>query len=283
MKFRFLKYGIPASLVIFMINLNSCDNTIAPYEESEVLFSIYGGLNMSETSHMIRVGDVNQPLRADSTRELDAEVSFKKPEAGDALELSGEREAYEELYVHNFPLDLEIKPGNTYKIEAERSDGKTASASAEAPKITDAYASPRGDNCETEIEVEFPDAPYARRIEAEVGFSYDNDTFWVTLQPELNEDDEVVARFTPQEVIDEVFDENPPCPEEIDDEPRIQCQDFDDENMKISFKHFGSDWDDYNTPIDPLESADVNDGLGFFGIYQEGFHTVPVDTFWVFC
>lgn len=274
---------IPLSFIILMIQLHGCNNTIDPFEESEALLSIYGGFNMSETRHMIRVGDVNQPLRADSTRELDAQVSLEIPEDGEVFELSGKRSAYEELYVHNFPIDLEIEPGKTYKIEAQRSDRKTVSSTAKAPQITDAYATPRGENCETEIEVDFPEALHSRRIEAEVGFTYEYDTFWVPLEPELNDEDEVVARFTPQEVIDEIFPENPPCPEGIHDEPRIQCRDFDDDYMQISFKHFGPDWDDYDTPINPLESADVKDGLGFFGIYHEGFHTVPVDTFWVFC
>ncbi len=270
---------LPAFVLLL---ISGCDNTIEPFEEDETNYSMYGYFKMSEDEHYIRVKDVNRPLLADSTRDIDVEVTFKNLTRDEETVLEGERVELEDLYVHNFPVEVDVNPLDEYELVAERSSGETSKASVDVPEWTDAIVTPEDQSCTTEVEVKFPEAAKRQRIEARAGFEMNNQTYWITQFANYDEDDNVTVTFVPQEMINVMFIEDYQPGDDLFSAPPYECSDMDADYFLVEYFHYGSDWDDYGHPIDPLESFDVENGLGFIGGFHKEEITFPVDTTTVF-
>ena len=268
--------------ICYLILLSGCDNSIEPFAERETNYSLYGYFKMSEDRHYMRVKDINKPLLADSTKEIDVEVTFRNLTQGKETVLEGERKRFEDLYVHNFPVDQEVNPLDEYELVAERSTGETSRATVDVPQKTDAIPTPENESCTTEVAVTFPDAAKHLRIDAQVGFEYNGQTLWTPRMAGYDEHDNVSLSFVPQQMINVMFIDGYEPGDDLLFTPPVECTDLDTDQFYVEYYHFGPDWDDYGRPIDPLESFDVENGLGFIGAFHKETLAFPVDTTGIF-
>lgn len=265
------------ALIVFgsTVLLAGCDNTIEPFDEETGLYSIYGYLSLSEESNVIRVRHLNEPLDSDAARELDAEVRLENVEDGTTERLESSLQEFDGVYVHNFEVTMPVEPETQYQLTVERSDGATATSAATTPNIGEVDYGPEGEDCDTPIRITFHDIENPLLVLVSPGFYWQENKYATQWYPERGEGNTAILEFTPEDVIwAEFCDDLLGCPPPPD---HPTCADFDDEHLHIHYYHFGPEWLEHNLPVDPLESFDVEDGLGFFGGLREGTFSIRVD------
>ncbi|MGN8225792.1 hypothetical protein [Gracilimonas sp. BCB1] len=253
---------------IFLLGgiLLSCDNTLDPLNEEVGIFSIYGALDLDDSTHYIRVRDLNAPFTAEATRKIDAEVTFENLDLGTSLTLQGERKEYDGMYLHNFLINGEIQPDTEYRITARRSDGATTSVSVTTPVRSQVLAAPIDQNCYTPIEVEFEPLK-SGTISYFVAYSYLNDLripVQGVLKSEENSSERVSFTFTPIDLVSRLINQS----------GNLNCSDMDNEIFYLYYTHYSSGFYEkiMNDPFDILQSTQR---LG--SLYQDVFE-IPIDT-----
>ncbi len=272
---------IPAVFISVMV-FSSCDNTIQPFEDEDAVLSIYGYFKLSDSTHYIRVRDINQPLEVEATKELDADVTLENLENGNIMSLNGHTELMGELYAHNFPVDKPVQPRTKYRLTAENPDGKKAVSYATTPPFTQAEALQVDEHCTTEVEVIFPEVEKSSRLRTRVGFYYSNNFYSLGYHPEENDDGISSIQFEPQGLINIIFMDEFELWHHPYENPPVRCNELDKDHFRIEYRHYGPEWDGYRIPVSPVESIDVKRGLGFFGAFYDNLYDVPVDTAFVY-
>lgn len=257
--------------------LYGCDNTIEPFDEETGLFSIYGYLSLSEESNVIRIRDLNTPLLRDSTRELDAKATLENLDDGTTEQLKSNRIEFDGIYVHNFEVTMPVEPETEYRLTVERSDGAQATSTATTPTLGEVTYGPEGEDCYSPIRITFRDIDDPLLVPVSLSFYVDGDKWKIQWYPVRGEGDTAVLEFTAEEVA-KFFE----CDETLGCPPK--CAASDDEEIHVHYYHFGPEWInedipwiDQDIPINPLESLDIDDGLGFFGGLREGSFTIAIN------
>ena len=121
------------------VTLAGCDDTFDPFRESDVLYSVYGHLDVAADTQRIRVSPIRRPLYTVSPDPVDAMVVIEELESGRMIQFVpatvGRLAANfgETLYATNFITTEVIRPRSTYRISIRRSDGAEASAVVRTP------------------------------------------------------------------------------------------------------------------------------------------------------
>lgn len=110
-----------------------CDNTFVPWEENDQYhFSIYGYLDASADTQWVRVMPVREDLFPEP-KPIDAIVTLEHIETGESVVMNDSLFSFFQGYVLNFWTTMKLHPEQTYRITAERSDGKTSHARVQLP------------------------------------------------------------------------------------------------------------------------------------------------------
>lgn len=280
-------FGIAFLLIAFVVS--GCDErSISPLEESSGTYSVYGALSIDQTPNYIRIRDLTVPFLSDSARTLDAEVTFEDLQEGTTTTLRDSVVNFGGNYTHNFIVDQQLEPDRSYQLTVERSDGTTVTSMATTPEITEVVLSetprPNGDvvlGCTVQMTFSYRNVVEPESIRMEVGFQYQGQVHWAEVgkvaQLEHKEGaDEMFVRMSPRNLLVEVFP--PPGIDNPSINPRflsptVNCNQLDTNMVRIRYDHFGPEWDNINRergPINPLESMDVEGGLGFLGAFRSG-------------
>jgi hypothetical protein len=268
--FKNLTIGI---ILFFLLTSPGCDNTFDPVNEEKGLYSIYGYLDLYKDVNYIRVKDLNKSLLQDTSSTIDAEVTFKNLDTGTSQTLQDSIVEFDGVKTHNFRTTMDIQSDTRYRVTVERSDGRKMTATATAPPIAETNVTPAFPNCTTQVDISFDPAEGVNALDLEVGFHYDSEIFWARSNKFLKDQDgQVVAIFTPKNILDEVFGGvNPSIPIEG---ANLYCHQLDHGTFHIRYTHFGPDLFE-NTISDTLK---IPGGAGRFGaLYRDSF-TFEVDT-----
>ena len=131
-------------LLLLALGLACNDGVVDPFDNDGRYFTIYGFLDVLETSHAVRVVPVTRVPQIitepdDPRAEIDAVVRSTDLTTG---EVTRWRHALERLddgtYGHVFRAAFLVQPGRAYRLEVSRNDGKTASAETRVPYIGEA-------------------------------------------------------------------------------------------------------------------------------------------------
>lgn len=274
--------------------LTGCDErSISPLEESGGVYSVYGALSLDESTNYIRIRDLSIPFLSDSAKNLDAEVVFEDLQAGTSTMLDDTVVNFSGNYAHNFILDQELEPESTYRLTVNRSDGESVTSLATTPAITDVSMSvsdtPDPIDCSVSITFTYANVKDIEDIRMEIGFSYQGGVHWseigkVDQLRHRDNADEMYLTLNTQQLMVEVFP--PPA---IDNPginplfllPTVRCNQLDSGTVRIRYLHFGPEWDSINQergPLNPLESLDIEGGLGFLGAYRTDSYTYEINT-----
>ena len=123
-------------IAIISIGLFSgCDDTVDPFIESERYFSLFGAMNMNADTQFVRVEPVTQDIFRDPGDPIDAELRSIDMTSSDTLVWTDSLFTFDDgKKAHIFFAPLRVRPGRTYRIEAERSDGNITSIETTVPQ-----------------------------------------------------------------------------------------------------------------------------------------------------
>ncbi|MEX0647886.1 MAG: hypothetical protein WEA56_10400 [Balneolaceae bacterium] len=121
-------------LLLSWLITTGCNETFEPWQENDqYYFSIYGYLDASADTQWVRV----MPVREDLLLEpgpIDASVTLTHMESGNTVAMNDSLyEFAHNTYAYNFWATTNLQPGQTYRITAERRDGKSSHAEVVLP------------------------------------------------------------------------------------------------------------------------------------------------------
>lgn len=282
-------------LALTLILFAGCeDRNISPFEENSSTYSIYGAMELDTIPNYIRVKDVTIPFLSDSAKNIDAKVTFEDLHEGTSTVLRDTVVNFSGNYTHNFIVEQQLKPDNTYKLTVEGPDGETATSTATTPSVTEVELS-IGDQelpedfevpCRQEMTFTYKNVPEPESIRMDIGFKYAGKYQWaevgfVDQLRHADDSDEMFLTLSPHQLLIEVF----PPPGSIEGRdprylnPSVSCRQLDSKEVRVQYFHFGPEWESVNKetgPTDPTKSPDIEDGLGFLGAYHTGEYSFEI-------
>lgn len=289
MNYRVYQLFLGSIILLLLTITQGCEErSISPLEESSGTYSVYGALSIDQNTNYIRVRDLTIPFLSDSARSIDAIVTFEDLESGTGTVLEDSVVNFGGNYTHNYILEQQLQPDHRYSLTVERSNGESVTSLATTPAITNVELSetprPSGDvvlGCTVQMTFSYQNVVEPETIRMEVGFDYQNEIHWAEVgkvaELEYKDGvDEMFVRMSPRNLLVEVFP-----PPGIDNpalnprflSPTVDCDQLDSDLVRIRYDHFGPEWDNINQedgPLNPLESNDIEGGLGFLGAYRSG-------------
>jgi hypothetical protein len=276
-------------LVGYAISSVGCsDNKIDPFEDNAGLFSVYGALSLHESPNYIRVKDLTQEFFSDSARSIGAEVTFEDLQSGSIATLQDTVVKISGEYTHNFILNQNLQPNRSYRLNVEHPSGESVSSIATTPGITQISVSAAENvSCLDFIGVSFKNVKFPEDIRMSVGFEYQGIIRWQIIgrvvQLKLQEEnDEKSFRAPTMDLLMEVFPHprlGDPRVNQHELLPVVLCHELSSDTVYVDYFHFGPEWIDYEEEFttDPLNSIDVQGGLGFLGAFRRDTFTYTID------
>lgn len=257
-----------AFICTLVLVTGACDTLLEPFDDETGVYSIHGILTLSEDTHYVRIRDINQPVTSDSTPGLDATVTLQNLDEGTTDILTDSVVSFDGTYTHNFRVDTDIQPGDSYELTVERSDGETATARATMPPVTEVEVSAHEPIfCLTGPVFDFINVPDPRLVEISIGVPWNDSYRWV------DRDVETQSGFLVWRVLEEAL---PRSVTAARDSNRY-CTLLPDNKLLVAYTHYGPDWPADSTRLNPVKS-NVHNGLGLFGGLHRDTLTVTVDT-----
>lgn len=245
--------------------LTACDNSLDPVNRQKGLYSLYGSLNVDKDTNYIRIKNLNTPFVKDSTRKIDANVSLRNLDNGASEVMSDSVVKFKGIYTHNFYTTMDIEEATDYELSIRRSDGKSARALATTPEIADVQTGPEGQTCYSEIEMRFQPVAPEDELNLSIGFDLRGERYWAFPVPERVEDNTLVFRFTPKDILDRVF--NPFTGD------GVCCFQLSNSKFYVKYTHFGPNYLKGTT-----DTLAIPGGTGRFGGLYDRSYSFPIDT-----
>jgi len=129
------RFGAVVVLACSML-IGGCDSTdVDPFLSTTRYYSIYGSLDMQLTTQFLRVVQIDTLFGIDDDAPIDAVVRSIDLITSDVEIWRDSLFAFPDgTHGHVFLSNLRIKPGHTYRIEVERSDGAMTWAETTVPE-----------------------------------------------------------------------------------------------------------------------------------------------------
>jgi hypothetical protein len=271
-------------ILVTIAAFTACERSVEPFEEDQGIYSIYGALEVGAETNIIRVRNLLEPFRADSSFPFDATVTFQDLQTGETTQLRDSVVNFEVGRTNNFILEQDLELDSQYQITVERSDGEQVTSVATTPALTEvSYFPTQFINCETKIDFRFRNVEQSELVQMEIGATYQGDVHWaeMDLVSEVEYDTQLEVhrvQMSPRNLLVEVFTPVLPDNPYFDPYtlfPTVSCDELDNNTIQIRYKHFGPEWQT-GRPITrggiDTDSGDVENGLGFLGAFR-------VDTF----
>lgn len=271
-------------LLVFTLVVSAiigCEEDFEAFEE-DLPFSVYGYLTPDFKRNYIRVKDLTVPLIADSTRELDATVTFEDLETGAKKILNDTIVEFEGIFFHNFMVRDTLEYERTYQIEVTQEDGPGISTTATLPTRTEFSKYHPVDRCDVPITFTIDNIEEYRFLdEVLIGYKIGGFKRWYNVpDTRIYSSGENSYSFTykPMEIINLHLDRS----EYEDHEWEViqnECYEMEHDRFLIEYTVLSEDWFGQNIrPFNPLESPDVINGLGLVGGLDNKEFEVEIDT-----
>ncbi len=124
-----------AGLIIYLaVFFAGCDETLEPFKENDrFIFSIYGWLDASDENHWIRVINLQEEVDR-SGGGINGTVTLENLSTGEQTTFSDSLFQYtDNIFAYNFFANTPLKPSETYKLRATRTDGAESSVTIRMP------------------------------------------------------------------------------------------------------------------------------------------------------
>lgn len=279
------------SVTLLTFSISGCkDSEIDPFEDEIGVYSIYGAMDLHDSLNVIRVRDLNTFFNSDSSKYLDATVTFFDIQENTSQILKDSVVQFPTNYTHNFMLKKHFEPSSPYRVEVERSDGVKVSSNFTTPGITETKFIHTGNrvHCYTPIQFVFKNVLPDEQIRIDVGVNYQEKIHWIEftgicITEYIEERHELVITAKPYLLLDffwpkPKWDPPPNCRDPR--YPTVLCDDLSSDDFIIRYLHLGPEWMKIYPvrPRIPDEVGDVENGLGFLGAFRQDTLVFTVDT-----
>lgn len=252
-----------------------CDNSLESLDSQRGFYSIYGLLDFDSEDNYIRVKDLNKPLLADSTRELNVTVRFENLDTGEEEVLADSVVRFDGVYTHNFAVTLDLLPDNTYRVTAEGPEGGESHAVATTPQFVDVGVPPPTVNCSTWVEVTFDPVLPDEDLAVMAGFEYQEEGYFggektkvLSVEVPAQKNDSVVyLNFRIQSLINRASRNS-------DLEPAPECFEMNTDRLFLEYTHYSADFFGQNES----DTTNVPGGAGRFGALYRDTLSFQIDT-----
>lgn len=270
------RFFYPLIIILsFLIAISGCDNTLNAVDEEKGEYSIYGYLDLYADVNFIRVKNLNTNLLQDTVDTIDATVILENLNNGTNETLNDSIVEFDDVKTHNFLSTMNIEPATEYRVSVENADGKVTSATTATPKIAETNIEPVAANCTTQVHLNFDPVINRNALDLKVGFHYDDQEFWVRANKFLIEsDEEVIASFTPYDILDDAFALTSPDDVLGGDPLRVFCDRLDNEIFMAQYTHYSSEIHSNNI----TDTLRITGGTGRFGAFYKDSFTFRIDT-----
>ena len=282
------------SLIAFSFFQQSCiETTINPFEDEVELFSIYGAIDLSNTSNIIRIKKLTEPLLQDVSSITPFDVLLSEIESDEEYQLTQEIVNFNGNYTFNYPINIPIKSNSSYKFTMIAPDGGESIAIANTPGIVIPSVDTLGTNnngpfkfenteCTTEHEFIFSNVKEGEQLYMFSGVNYGDSTLWartatVDKLTRIDNTDSLEALLSVRQLL---FDHFPLSDDRFASlnpriwPPTVDCDELDNNEIQIRYLHFSSDWKgldgDEITTFFLFDSEAVKNGKGFIGGMNKG-------------
>lgn len=226
----------------------------------------------SDLNH-VRVKDLNDLLLRDSTRNLDANVSWINLDNGVSHQLDHLVVEFDSIYTHNFPIPYTIEDATNYRLLIEGTDGGTAWADIYTPEFAEMTISPDVPvySCSDPIEFTFEPVLSREPFITEGIINRGMNAMLTFKEEEEEEVDDKKWTFRYNSVEDllqwiEKVVIGCPC--------TLTCSDLTDNVIHIAYQHYSSGYFGQTT----LDTTSVTGGAGRFGAFYHDTVSFVVDT-----
>lgn len=114
--------------------LSGCNETFEPWQENDQYhFSMFGYLDASADTQWVRIMPVREELFLEP-RPLDFIVTMEHAESGESIVMQDSLFSYFQGYAWNFRSEMDIRPGQTYRITASHPDGRSSHTTVQLPE-----------------------------------------------------------------------------------------------------------------------------------------------------
>lgn len=267
------------SLAIIVFLWPGCENSIQPLDRETGIYSIYGTLDLKQETNFVRVKDLNKTLLEDTAGTINATVVLTDLNNGFQDIMQDSIIEFDGVKTHNFYTNMEILPGNRYRVSVERDDGRTVTADAITPEFANTNIEPVMETCETPIQVSFNPVEDRNNLSLSVGFNYKGELRWIPPRENIvtgpddvdNSEKTEIFSFTPKSILD-LFTGNTGL--FSSDAEELWCHQLDNDQFYIRYTHYGSDFFE-NTTSDSIQ---IPGGTGRLGALYNDTLNFKIDT-----
>ncbi len=119
--------------IVTFVGFTSCEQAFSPVNEnSPYIYAIQGYLDASADTQWVRVMPIRNSI--DLEQNPPATVTLEHPESGNTAVMNDSLFDYIYTHARNFWSTMDIEPGQTYTVTAERSDGASSSVTVTLPE-----------------------------------------------------------------------------------------------------------------------------------------------------
>ncbi|MEX2601806.1 MAG: hypothetical protein WD355_09175 [Balneolaceae bacterium] len=132
---RSFQVTIAGILFLLCLWVTACDEVFDPYQPNDQYhYSIYGYLDATADTQWVRIMPVREDFTLDPDHPIDATVMLEHVESGHTVTMKDTLISYAHgVYAWNFWTDMEIRPEETYRLTATRTDGLLSRAQVRVP------------------------------------------------------------------------------------------------------------------------------------------------------
>jgi hypothetical protein len=225
--------GIACLLIMFPVWVG-CDVTIVPMSDSDKAYSVSGTLNLQSTPNFIRVHDTGSLLNPESTKELDLQVVFTNLTTMESRLLRDSVVVFDNIYTHNYVVDIPLEFDTRYKIEIEDGEGFRDSLVSVTTRESNLSVTPATvDSCTKYFFIELSDIDLdaGERVDMEVAINVANTWHWTSRRDFFQYDSdkiEIVVGWSPRSISLLLWPNNP-----------VPCEQFSSNMIRFRFTHIG--------------------------------------------
>jgi len=262
-------------VLLFLISLSfaACDNTVDPLDEEIGIYSIYGALDMNSDLNYIRIKDLNIPLRDGEIVDFSGNATIENLSTHESRALGDTLVNFDGVYVWNFISDMPIEEETTYEVAVVNPEGRRVTATATTLRRASIDVFNEMQDCTTAVTATISPV-LTGDVQAEIGFQYDGNQFWTSIQPDIfgdqNDPDAMVYIFRPLDILDSVF--NPSSPFGSSG-TRVWCHELQSDILDFRFIHTSPDF-----AGDAIsDTLTIPGGAGSFGAYYRDNESFRID------
>lgn len=225
-------------LLIVIVSIAGCEQTINPLLPKETEYTVYGPLNIEQTPNHIRVHDTNALLSPEDTRELDVNMTLTNLKTGESELMTDSTVQFEHIFTHNYRADQSIEYDTRYKVFWEDGGGFRDSLITQTTKQSVMTTYPDTVFCDQQFNVKLTniDLEAGERLDTEVGINVKGRWLWTSKKGfySYNSEENVLELgWRPYEVSRLIF-----CGIVCRPSPP-DCPEFTSDRVRFKFHHIG--------------------------------------------